>query len=34
MNKKEKDVLPITYFFQSPFNDPDLHLQILSQLKT
>jgi hypothetical protein len=32
--KKTSDVLHITYFFQSPFNDPDLHLQILYQLRT
>jgi hypothetical protein len=32
--KKQEDVLHITYFLQSPFNDPDLHLQILYQLRT
>jgi hypothetical protein len=33
-NKKTEDVLRITYFLQSPFNGPDIHLQILYQLRT
>jgi hypothetical protein len=33
-NKKIEDVLRITYFLQSPFNGPDIHLQILYRLRT